>query len=93
MISTNNHKTIATLAKKSLKANRARNFTIICAIVLTTLLITSVFTLALSINKSMQRAQMQTTKQRLSWKLQISESCRVGEAEESTIHQRIWRLP
>ncbi|OMD70685.1 MULTISPECIES: ABC transporter permease [Paenibacillus] len=61
MISTNNHKTIATLAKKSLKANRARNFTIICAIVLTTLLITSVFTLALSINKSMQRAQMQTT--------------------------------
>ncbi|MEK4454472.1 ABC transporter permease [Paenibacillus sp. FSL L8-0506] len=61
MISTNNHKTIATLAKKSLKANRARNFTIICAIVLTTLLITTVFTLALSINKSMQRAQMQTT--------------------------------
>ncbi|OMD64926.1 ABC transporter permease [Paenibacillus odorifer] len=61
MISTNNHKTIATLAQKSLKANRARNFTIICAIVLTTLLITSVFTLALSINKSMQRAQMQTT--------------------------------
>lgn len=61
MISTNNHKTIATLAKKSLKANRARNFTIICAIVLTTLLITAVFTLALSINQSMQRAQMQTT--------------------------------
>ncbi|WP_313640646.1 FtsX-like permease family protein [Paenibacillus sp.] len=61
MISTNNRKTIATLAKKSLKANRARNFTIICAIVLTTLLITAVFTLALSINQSMQHAQMQTT--------------------------------
>ncbi|MEK4293204.1 ABC transporter permease [Paenibacillus sp. FSL R5-0914] len=61
MISTNNRKTIAFLAKKSLKANRARNFTIICAIVLTTLLITAVFTLALSINQSMQRAQMQTT--------------------------------
>jgi putative ABC transport system permease protein len=61
MISTNNRKTVAALAKKSLKANRARNFTIICAIVLTTLLITAVFTLALSINQSMQRAQMQTT--------------------------------
>lgn len=61
MISTNNRKTITALAKKSLKANRARNFTIICAIVLTTLLITAVFTLALSINQSMQRAQMQTT--------------------------------
>ncbi|CAH1059101.1 ABC transporter permease [Paenibacillus pseudetheri] len=61
MIRTNNRKTIAALAKKILKANRARNFTIICAIVLTTLLITAVFTLALSINQSMQRAQMQTT--------------------------------
>ncbi|GGF61392.1 efflux ABC transporter permease [Paenibacillus albidus] len=60
MISTNNRKTIAHLAKKSLQANRTRNFTIVCAIVLTTLLITAVFTMALSINKSMERAQMRT---------------------------------
>ncbi|AIQ12073.1 ABC transporter permease [Paenibacillus durus] len=61
MISTNNRKAISHLAKKSLKANPARNLTIICAIILTTLLITAVFTMALSINKSMERERMQTT--------------------------------
>lgn len=60
MIGTNNRKSIRRLAIKSLKANSMRNFTIICAVILTTLLITSIFTMTLSINKSMQRAQMRT---------------------------------
>ncbi|KGE20927.1 ABC transporter permease [Paenibacillus wynnii] len=60
MIGTNNRKSIRHLAIKSLKANSMRNFTIICAVILTTLLITSIFTLALSINKSMEHAQMRT---------------------------------
>ncbi|MFC3747933.1 ABC transporter permease [Paenibacillus sp. GCM10012306] len=61
MIVTNNRKIITRLAQKSLRANPARNWAIIGAIVLTTLLITAVFTMALSINQSMERAQMQTT--------------------------------
>ncbi|OBZ09556.1 hypothetical protein A8L34_19915 [Bacillus sp. FJAT-27264] len=61
MIVTNNRKIISRLALKSLRANPARNWAIICAIVLTTILITAVFTMALSINESIERAQMQTT--------------------------------
>ncbi|AWB46472.1 ABC transporter permease [Paenibacillus sp. CAA11] len=60
MIKTNNRKAIFRLAGKSLKAGRLRSVMIICAVVLTTLLITSVFTMALSINKSMEYAQMKT---------------------------------
>ncbi|MEK3838135.1 ABC transporter permease [Paenibacillus sp. FSL R7-0128] len=60
MIATNNRKTILNLAMTSLRANRLRNLAAICAIILTTLLITSIFTMALSINQSMQYAQMKT---------------------------------
>ncbi|ETT60997.1 hypothetical protein C173_27320 [Paenibacillus sp. FSL R7-277] len=60
MIATNNRKTILNLAITSLRANRLRNLAAICAIILTTLLITSIFTMALSINQSMQYAQMKT---------------------------------
>ncbi|AJY77656.1 ABC transporter permease [Paenibacillus beijingensis] len=60
MIRTNNGKTVSKLAIKSLKANRLRNVVIVSAVVLTTLLLTSVFTMALSINKSMERAKMKT---------------------------------
>lgn len=60
MIATNNRKTILNLAMASLRANRLRNLAAICAIILTTLLITSIFTMALSINQSMQYAQMKT---------------------------------
>ncbi|AIQ32300.1 MULTISPECIES: ABC transporter permease [Paenibacillus] len=60
MIATNNRKTVFNLAMASLRANRLRNLAAICAIVLTTLLITSIFTMALSINQSMQYAQMKT---------------------------------
>lgn len=60
MIATNNRKPISRIAGRSLKTNRVRNLFIISAIVLTTLLITSVFTTAFSINDSMQRAKMKT---------------------------------
>lgn len=51
----------ARLARKCLKANRGRNLFIVSAIVLTTLLITSVFTIAFSINRSMELAEMKTS--------------------------------
>ncbi|GGH31918.1 ABC transporter permease [Paenibacillus segetis] len=61
MITTSNRQTVSRIAKKSIKANRMRSLMIVCAVVLTTLLLTSVFTLALSINKSMESASMKTS--------------------------------
>ncbi|MCM3700102.1 ABC transporter permease [Paenibacillus macerans] len=61
MIATNNRKAVAHIARQSLKANRPRNLIIISAIVLTTLLLTSVFTMAFSLNKSMQLTKMKTS--------------------------------
>ncbi|WP_059051114.1 ABC transporter permease [Paenibacillus senegalimassiliensis] len=60
MIATNNRQAILRLAGKSLRANAPRNFITICAIVLTTLLLTSVFMMSFSLNESMQRTQMRT---------------------------------
>lgn len=60
MPSTNNRKAVAQLASRSLKANLPRNAIIVSAIVLTTLLLTSVFTLAFSLNESMQLTKMKT---------------------------------
>ena len=60
MITTNNRKIITRLSLKSLRANPLRNLAVICAVILTTLLITSIFTMALSLNKSMELAQMKT---------------------------------
>jgi len=60
MIGTNNRRTVLGLAKKSLRASPSRNWIVIGAIVLTTLLITSIFTITLSLNKSMERTQMRT---------------------------------
>lgn len=60
MISTGNGKSVSHIARKSLKANRLRNLMIVCAIVLTTLLLTSIFTMALSVSKSMELAMMKT---------------------------------
>lgn len=48
------------LAKRSLRTNRMRNLIIVCAVVLTTLLITSVFTMGFSINRSMELSKMKT---------------------------------
>ncbi|WP_170948008.1 FtsX-like permease family protein [Paenibacillus sp. 7516] len=61
MINRTQSKTIFNLAIKNLKANRTHNLIIICAIVLTTLLITAVFTMGININASMERAIMKTT--------------------------------
>lgn len=60
MIPTNNRKIITRLSLKSLRANPLRNLAVICAVTLTTLLITSIFTMALSLNKSMEQAQMKS---------------------------------
>lgn len=60
MPSTNNRKAVAQLASRSLKANLPRNAIIVSAIVLTTLLLTSVFTMAFSLNESMQLTKMKT---------------------------------
>lgn len=61
MISTGNAKSVSHIARRSLRANRMRNLMIVCAIVLTTLLLTSIFTMGLSINKSMELANMKTS--------------------------------
>ncbi|WP_379158869.1 ABC transporter permease [Paenibacillus sp. sgz5001063] len=60
MISTNNRRIVTRLSLKSLKASPMRNLAVICAVLLTTLLITSIFTMVLSINKSMELTQMKT---------------------------------
>lgn len=51
-----NRKIIRHLSWKSLSANRTRNLVAICAIALTALLFTSLFTIALSINEGFQQA-------------------------------------
>ncbi|WP_232436497.1 ABC transporter permease [Paenibacillus rubinfantis] len=56
----NKRKGILTIVGRSLKANLPRNAMIVSAIVLTTLLLTSVFTMAFSINESMQLTKMKT---------------------------------
>ncbi|RRJ64167.1 ABC transporter permease [Paenibacillus oralis] len=61
MMAANNRKAVARIARRSLKANRPRNLIIISAIVLTTLLLTSVFTMAFSLNESMQLTKMKTS--------------------------------
>lgn len=51
-----NRRIIRQLSWKSLSANRTRNIVAICAIALTALLFTSLFTIALSINEGFQQA-------------------------------------
>ncbi|WP_203457077.1 ABC transporter permease [Paenibacillus tepidiphilus] len=60
MMTPNNRKVITRLSLRSLRAAPMRNLAVICATVLTTLLITSIFTMVMSINKSMELAQMKT---------------------------------
>ncbi|MBY0014112.1 ABC transporter permease [Paenibacillus typhae] len=60
MIANNNRKIVSRLSIKSLRANPLRNLAVICAVVLTTLLITSIFTMALNLNKSMELTMMKT---------------------------------
>ncbi|WP_187355525.1 ABC transporter permease [Paenibacillus tengchongensis] len=61
MMAPNNRKAVTRLSLRSLKAAPMRSLAVICATVLTTLLITSIFTMVMSINKSMELAQMKTS--------------------------------
>jgi len=56
MIRVRNSKTIAAISKKSLKANKSRNIVAICAIALTSILFTSLFTIGGSLLKTMERS-------------------------------------
>lgn len=56
MIHVSNKKCIRMLSKKSLKASKTRNVIAILAIALTTILFTTLFTIAMSINDSIQEA-------------------------------------
>ncbi|WP_315116483.1 FtsX-like permease family protein [uncultured Clostridium sp.] len=58
MFQNNNSKVTKKLANRTLKANKSRNFFAILAIVLTTLLFTSVFTVGMNLMKSMEIATM-----------------------------------
>ncbi len=55
MIKVGNRKVISTISQKSLRASRTRNVVAILAIALTTILFTSLFTIAASINYSFQQ--------------------------------------
>ena len=50
-----NRKCVCTLARRSLRASRTRNLIAVLAIALTTVLFTSLFTIALSINDGFQQ--------------------------------------
>lgn len=58
MVKVKNKKAISNLAKKSFKANKPRNIFAIVGIILTTMMFTSVFTIALSMSKSMEESTM-----------------------------------
>lgn len=60
MIANNNGKIVTRLSIKSLRVSPLRNLAVISAVVLTTLLITSIFTMSLSLNKSMELTMMKT---------------------------------
>lgn len=55
MIKVGNRKVISKISQKSLRASRTRNVVAILAIALTTILFTSLFTIAASINYSFQQ--------------------------------------
>lgn len=58
MVKVKNKKVISNLAKKSFKANKLRNIFAIVGIILTTMMFTSVFTIALSMSKSLEESTM-----------------------------------
>ncbi|MGO0986322.1 ABC transporter permease [Clostridioides difficile] len=53
-----NKKAISNLAKKSFKANKLRNIFAVIGIILTTMMFTSIFTIVLSMSKSMEQSTM-----------------------------------
>lgn len=58
MIKVNNKKAISNLSRRSFGANKARNYIAVLAIVLTTILFTSLFTLGIGTVESLQQATM-----------------------------------
>ena len=58
MIKVNNKKAISNLSRRSFGANKARNYIAVLAIVLTTILFTSLFTLGMGTVESLQQATM-----------------------------------
>ena len=60
MIRVSNGKCIRNLGRKSMRAVRARNTIAILAIALTTVLFTSLFTIAMSINETNQNYQFRS---------------------------------
>ena len=56
MLKVSNHKCVRRLSDKSLRAAKTRNIVAVIAIALTTVLFTSLFTIVLSLNASMQQA-------------------------------------
>lgn len=60
MIRLHNHQAVLRIAKNSMNAYKKRNILIISAIILTTLLITAVFTTGFSINQTIERTYMKT---------------------------------
>lgn len=56
MMKVNNKKTVLRLARKTLRTNYTRNLIAIAAIALTTILFTTLFTISMSINHSIQQA-------------------------------------
>lgn len=58
MVKVKNKKAISNLAKKSFKANKLRNIFAVIGIILTTMMFTSIFTIVLSMSKSMEQSTM-----------------------------------
>ena len=59
MIRVSNQKAVRTIAKKSLRSSRTRNIVAICAIALTAIMFTALFTIGGSMVTSIQRTTMQ----------------------------------
>ena len=66
-----NRKCVRTLARRSLRASRTRNLIAVLAIALTTVLFTSLFTIALSINDGFQQNNLPAGGRLLPRRLQI----------------------
>ena len=58
MFNVNSKKSIALLSKRLIKYNKTRNIISVIAIMLTTILFTSVFSITISINESIQNSTM-----------------------------------
>lgn len=58
MLKNNNQKAVKLIAKRSMQSNRVRNIFAVIAVILTTLMLTSVFTIMISLGKNLNTAQL-----------------------------------